>query len=273
MGVRAGDDHRLARLNDLGGLTVIRSRAGRNAERRDRDAGHEGDDRDLQVGTAIRRVNGVVRLSLPDDCASSVCKEIYAPVCLKMVSRFPQNGFLLKRGAILRYKRLVGLSPVEFGLVASLGRRPPMSVIGLAEAVGMDKGQISRALAELVSRRLVAKEINPRDNRETLVCLTKAGLAAHDTIVAGAHERNRRLLEQLGKEELAGLLDQIDRLTETAAVMLADEKDQALDRGRSGWRGRRQARQERNTFSGSASAPTAGRDVGMACLAPSVALR
>jgi hypothetical protein len=41
------------------------------------------------------------------------------------------------------------------------------------------------------------------------------------------HERNRRLLEQLGKEELAGLLDQIDRLTETAAVMLADEKDQA----------------------------------------------
>jgi DNA-binding MarR family transcriptional regulator len=116
---------------------------------------------------------------------------------------------------------------LEFGLVASLGRRPPMSVIRLAESVGMDKGQISRALAELVSRRLVAKEINPRDNRETLVCLTKAGLAAHDTIVAGAQDRNRWLLEQLGKEELAALIDQIDRLTETAAAMLADEKDHA----------------------------------------------
>ncbi len=150
-----------------------------------------------------------------------------APATAMLSSRLIVLANLLKRGAILRYKRLVGLSPVEFGLVASLGRRPPMSVIRLAEAVGMDKGQISRALAELVSRRLVAKEINPRDNRETLVCLTKAGLAAHDTIVAGAHERNRRLLEQLGKEELAGILDQIDRLTETAAVMLADEKDQA----------------------------------------------
>jgi DNA-binding MarR family transcriptional regulator len=53
----------------------------------------------------------------------------------------------LKHGVILRYKRLLGLSSVEFGLVASLGRRPPMSVVGLAEAVGMDKGQISRALA------------------------------------------------------------------------------------------------------------------------------
>ena len=75
------------------------------------------------------------------------------------------------------------------------------------------------------SAALVAKEANPRDNRETLVCLTKAGLAAHDTIVAGAQERNRRLMEQFGKEELAVLLDQIDRLTDTAAAMLADEKD------------------------------------------------
>ena len=143
-----------------------------------------------------------------------------APATAMLSSRLIVLANLLKRGAILRYKR-----PVEFGLVASLGRRPPMSVIRLAEAVGMDKGQISRALAELVSRKLVAKEVNPRDNRETLVCLTKAGLAAHDTIVAGAQERNRRLLEQLSKDEFKVLLDQIDRLTDTAAQMLADEKE------------------------------------------------
>ena len=100
-----------------------------------------------------------------------------------------------------------------------------MSVISLGEAVGMDKGQISRALAELVSRKLVAKAVNPRDNREVLVCLTRTGLAAHDAIVAGAQERNRRLLEQLGTGELEGLLAQIDRLTKTAAEMLAAEKD------------------------------------------------
>jgi DNA-binding MarR family transcriptional regulator len=132
---------------------------------------------------------------------------------------------LLKRGAILRYKRLAGLSSVEFGLVASLGRHPPMSVVRLAEAVGMDKGQISRALAGLVSRKLVAKAVNPKDNRETLVCLTKAGLAAHDAIVAGAQERNRRLLEQLSQDDLDLLLGHIDRLTERAVQMLAAEKD------------------------------------------------
>ena len=151
--------------------------------------------------------------------------ERLAPITAMMSSRLMVLANLLKRGAILRYKRLAGLSSVEFGLVASLGRRPPMSVARLAEAVGMDKGQISRALAGLVSRKLVSRAVNPRDNREVLVCLTRSGLIAHETIVAGALERNQRLLEPLSKDEVAGLLEQIDRLTETAAKMLDAEKD------------------------------------------------
>ena len=148
-----------------------------------------------------------------------------APITAMMSSRLMVLANLLRRGALLRYKRLTGLSSVEFGLVVSLGRRPPMSVVRLAEAVGMDKGQISRALAELVSRKLVSKAANPRDNRETLISLTKAGLAAHDAIVAGAQERNRHLLERLDPQELEMLLGHIDRLTATAAEMLAAERE------------------------------------------------
>jgi DNA-binding MarR family transcriptional regulator len=148
-----------------------------------------------------------------------------APITAMMSSRLMVLANLLKRGAILRYKRLAGLSSVEFGLVASLGRRPPMSVIRLAEAVGMDKGQISRALAELVSRKLVARAVNPRDNREVLVSLTRTGLAAHDAIVAGAQERNQRLLEQLDADEVSMLLAHIERLTRKAEKMLVVEKE------------------------------------------------
>jgi DNA-binding MarR family transcriptional regulator len=150
-----------------------------------------------------------------------------APITAMMSSRLMVLANLLKRGAILRYKRLAGLSSVEFGLVASLGRRPPMSVVRLAEAVGQDKGQISRALAGLVSRKLVARTVNPRDNREVLVSLTRSGLAAHDVIVAGALERNQRLLEQLDPAEVAMLLGHIDRLTRKAEAMLAVEKEQS----------------------------------------------
>jgi DNA-binding MarR family transcriptional regulator len=100
-----------------------------------------------------------------------------------------------------------------------------MSVVRLAEAVGQDKGQISRALAGLVSRKLVARAVNPKDNREVLVCLTRSGLAAHDAIVAGALERNQRLLEQLDPADVAMLLGHIDRLTRKAEAMLAVEKE------------------------------------------------
>ncbi|UPK32050.1 MarR family transcriptional regulator [Bradyrhizobium sp. 186] len=147
-----------------------------------------------------------------------------APITVMLSSRLMVLANLLKRGAILRYKRLAGLSSVEFGLVASLGRRPPMSVARLAEAVGQDKGQISRALAELVSRKLIAKSANPKDSREVLVSLTPAGLAAHDAIVAGAQERNRQLLEHLSRDEFETLLAQIDLLTATAEKMLEAEK-------------------------------------------------
>jgi DNA-binding MarR family transcriptional regulator len=151
--------------------------------------------------------------------------EELAPITTMMSSRLMVLANLLKRGAIPRYKRLAGLSSVEFGLVASLGRRPAMSVVTLAEAVGMDKGQISRALAGLVSRKLVSRAVNPTDNREVLVSLTRTGLTAHDAIVAGALERNRWLLDGLGREEAAALLAQIERLTVRAADMLAAEKD------------------------------------------------
>src|ERR1700726_328706 len=125
------------------------------------------------------------KLKEPGTIAGSAEDAELAPITAMMSSRLIVLANLLKRGAILRYKRLAGLSSVEFGLVASLGRRPPMSVVRLAEAVGMDKGQISRALAGLVARKLVSKAVNPRDSREVLVCLTRAGLIAHDTIVAG----------------------------------------------------------------------------------------
>ena len=150
--------------------------------------------------------------------------EPLAPITAMMSSRLIVLANLLRRGAVLRYKRLAGLSSVEFGLVASLGRHRPMSVARLAEAVGMDKGQISRALAGLVSRKLVSRAVNPRDSREVLVGLSRAGLVAHETIVAGALERNRHLLEPFSEDEVAVLLAHVDRLTDTAAKMLDAEK-------------------------------------------------
>jgi DNA-binding MarR family transcriptional regulator len=176
------------------------------------------------VGTPFAMTRTMKKAARPPASRRPQDDHQLAPITGMLSSRLMVLANLLKRGAILRYKRLAGLSSVEFGLVASLGRRPPMSVVRLAEAVGMDKGQISRALAGLVSRKLVVRAVNPRDNREVLVGLTPSGLAAHEAIVAGARERNTRLLAGLSEDEVALLLGHIDRLTGTASEMLDAEK-------------------------------------------------
>jgi DNA-binding MarR family transcriptional regulator len=146
-----------------------------------------------------------------------------APVTGFATSKLLVIASLLHRGAIIRYRRLVGLSSVEFGIVAILGRRPPVSVAGICELIGMDKGQISRALASLTRRRVITRTQNPADGREVLVSLSRAGLVLHDRIVASGRERNARLLDQLTADEVVVLFDLLERLTVRARELLGSE--------------------------------------------------
>ena len=166
----------------------------------------------------------MARMRKPQPSAKVPDPNQQAPVTGMMSSRLMVLANLLKRGAILRYRRTAGLSSVEFGLVASLGHHPPMSVVQLAGAVGMDKGQISRALAGLVARKLVSRHANPNDNREVLVGLTRSGKEAHDVVLQGAIERTGKLLDGFSEREISLLLRHIDHLTENAGRMLEEEK-------------------------------------------------
>jgi DNA-binding MarR family transcriptional regulator len=126
----------------------------------------------------------------------------------------------------LRYRQLVGLPWVECGIVAVLGRREPVTINRLAELLGMDKAQLSRALSALVDRKLVVRSANPRDSREVLVRLSPAGLLKHDTMVSAGMERNATLLAGLSASEIALLGGVLDRLAKRASEMLHYEQQQ-----------------------------------------------
>jgi hypothetical protein len=92
--IRTGHRHRLARLDDASGLGVVRIAAGGETEPGHRDAGHKGDNHNLQVGRAVRCVNRVVHEEPPGVfCAAILAKQIPCN-CFKEVSRVPQNGFI-----------------------------------------------------------------------------------------------------------------------------------------------------------------------------------
>jgi DNA-binding MarR family transcriptional regulator len=152
-----------------------------------------------------------------------------APIVETISSKLIVAANFLRRGAILRYRRLVGLPWVEYGIVAVLGRRKPITVAGLAELLGMDKAQLSRALANLVRRKLVARSANPEDSREVLVALTEAGLEAHGTMVCAGFERNTYLLANLSRDEIAHLDRILEELTRRAVEMLRAEQNHDIE--------------------------------------------
>src|SRR4051812_49770924 len=70
---------------------------------------------------------------------------------------------LLSRGAELRYRREFGVSLWEWRTLALLGAaEEPMSLVQLAKAAGVDKGQMSRVVTGLADRRLVRRDAHPQ---------------------------------------------------------------------------------------------------------------
>src|SRR5262245_9789240 len=65
-------------------------------------------------------------------------------------------GNLVGRSATIRYRRLLGLPQVSWRIVALLGAQPPMTLLELAARAGIDKGQVSNGVSDLVRRKLVS---------------------------------------------------------------------------------------------------------------------
>src|SRR5262249_3348430 len=58
---------------------------------------------------------------------------------------------LLRGSAALVYGRGFGLSQIEWRVVALVGEHAPLSLNALADFMGLDKGQTSRAVSALVA--------------------------------------------------------------------------------------------------------------------------
>lgn len=130
---------------------------------------------------------------------------------------------LLRRSAAIRYARALGLSPVEFGIVAMLGRRSGTPVRTLAALLGMDRAQVSRALAGLVQRAIVTRETSRLDQRDVLVALTPSGIEAHDVIIAMAGSVNRQLIEAIPDQHRAVFDAVLSHLKARAETLLETE--------------------------------------------------
>lgn len=132
---------------------------------------------------------------------------------------------ILKRSEGARYRRLLGLSGSDWGVIAQLGERAPRTLNDLADSMGVDKTQISRSVASLVERGLLNRDMNPEDQREVRITLTRAGLDTEAVIRQGVGQVNRTLLQGLSQSQREILEQQLDMFMARAEEMLHNEQE------------------------------------------------
>jgi len=112
------------------------------------------------------------------------------------------------------YVERFGLAVTEWRVIAVLGRFPELSANGVAERTAMDKVAVSRAVARLLERGLLEREVHGDDRRRSVLALSEAGYRIYDEVAPLALECERRLLAHLSAEDRATLHGLIDRLME-----------------------------------------------------------
>jgi len=108
---------------------------------------------------------------------------------------------LLSRSAEQRYRREFGVSLWEWRTVALLGAAEPQSLVHLARAAGIDKGQMSRVVSGLTRRKLVMRDANVEDGRGVHLRLSRSGRKLYAGLIGAAAERDAAFRNCLSEKE------------------------------------------------------------------------
>ena len=111
----------------------------------------------------------------------------------------------ISRGLAALYSERFDISVTEWRVIAVLGRYPGLSANNVAERTAMDKVAVSRAVARLLERDLLLREMHDSDRRRSVLELSEAGYAVYDVIVPLALDYQRNVLAPLDADERAQL--------------------------------------------------------------------
>ncbi|WP_417519571.1 MarR family winged helix-turn-helix transcriptional regulator [Minwuia sp.] len=114
------------------------------------------------------------------------------------------------------YADRFGLTIPEWRMMAILGRFPGLSANEVAERAAMDKVQVSRAVARMISSGLLDRTLSPDDRRRSALQLSDNGLNIYRQIVPLAKSYERRIAERLEPDERKALSSALIKLAKAA---------------------------------------------------------
>jgi DNA-binding MarR family transcriptional regulator len=127
-------------------------------------------------------------------------------------------------------KESFGLTLSAWRVLGNIAHHKRASFSGIANAMSIDKGQLSRTVSALVSRGLIAASATPGDRRGVTLSLTPEGARFHVRVLAFAVERNAALLSCLSKPEQRAFNAMLEKLAtfievEHAALSFGNARD------------------------------------------------
>ena len=107
-----------------------------------------------------------------------------------------------------------GINFTEFTLMYHLQQAQDnkLSRIALAEKVALTASGVTRVLAPMEKIHLVTKQSNPRDARQSLVVLTKAGEEILQDALVTVKQTSDMIFSLLDQQELSTLLTLLNKL-------------------------------------------------------------
>jgi DNA-binding MarR family transcriptional regulator len=147
---------------------------------------------------------------------ASLKLETFLPYRLNVVANLVSQA--LSRIYADRY----GIGVPEWRVMVTLGQYGMMTGKAIGAHSHMHKTKVSRAVALLETRKLIARRANRADLREAFLTLTPAGRAMYDDLAPIALDFANRLAEVIEPGDRAAFERAIDRLTERSATLSAE---------------------------------------------------
>ena len=139
---------------------------------------------------------------------------------LQLESFLPYRLSLLSNaisGAIAAvYGDKFAISMPEWRIMMILAEYPDISADEACRRTKIEKSVVSRAVARLLSRHLINRDVDEKDRRRSILRLSETGLSVYDEVMPIARNYEAELLADLTAEELEAFNDMIDKLMEKA---------------------------------------------------------
>jgi len=120
------------------------------------------------------------------------------------------------------YSTRYGIGVPEWRVLVTLGQYGVMTGKQIGAHTHMHKTKVSRAVAHLEKRKLIARRTNRADLREAFLSLTAAGRTIYEDLAPSAVEFNSRLLEVVAPTDRAAFERALTQLSERSAALVAE---------------------------------------------------